>query len=211
MKRFALPIGMLCATAAVAASIHVDFGNWDCNRWLPVKEAAFPEIGKMVQHDGYIENYIPAGASDKDVLGCKTGTAVMLLKDFCERDFVARASLAFEGKGAPGLLLRVQREGTITGLMYSLIVYKDGVNLWRYDGKKWAKVGFTKFPVEPGKFHSLQVHARGNNFIVHVDGVRVLDVTEKESLPAGEIGLWLGEGICRAESFSVRPASPGAD
>jgi hypothetical protein len=88
--------------------------------------------------------------------------------------------------------------------MYSLILYKDGVNLWRYDGKKWGKVAFTKFPVEPGKFHSIQVHARGNEFVVHVDGARVLSTTETESLPAGEIGLWLGEGICRAKSFSVR-------
>lgn len=205
MKNITMLIALLCVTAAFAAAVHVDFGNWDRDCWLPVKEAAFPEIGKMVQCDGHIENYIPVSASEKDVLGCKAGTALMLLKDFCEDDFVARAELAFEGKGAPGILLRVQRKGTTTGLMYSLILYKDGVNLWRYDGKKWSKVGFAKFPVEAGKFHSLQVHARGNTFVVHVDAVRVLSVTETESLPAGEVGLWLGEGICRAQSFSVRP------
>ena len=52
MRNIAMLIALLCVTAAFAAAIHVDFGNWDRNRWLPVKEVAFPERGKMVQCDG---------------------------------------------------------------------------------------------------------------------------------------------------------------
>lgn len=206
--RYALPAVLLVVVATAFAAgwvANVDFANWDRDRWLPVKEKAFPEIGKMVQHDTYIENYIPAGAADKDVLGCRVGTALMLLKDFNEADFAARVSLAFEGKGAPGLLLRVQRDGVITGKMYSLILYKDGVNLWRYSGEKWAKVAFVKFPVSEKEFHTMTVQVRGTSFLIGVDHKLVLEAKEAESLPAGEIGLWLGEGVCRAKDFAVRP------
>ena len=206
--KYVLPAVLLLVVATALAAgwvAKVDFAHWDRDRWLPVKEKAFPEIGQMVQHEGYIENYIPPGAADKDVLGCRVGTALMLLKDFNEADFSARATLAFEGKGAPGLLLRVQRDGVITGKMYSLILYKDGVNLWRYTGEKWAKVAFAKFPVREKEFHTLTVQARGTRFVIGVDRKLVLQAKEEESLPAGEIGLWLGEGVCRVKDFAVRP------
>lgn len=195
---------LLVAAVATAAPLHVDFGHWDRSEWLMVKEPPYPAIGRMVQQDGYIENEIPAGASEADVLACKAGTALMIRRGFSGRDLVARASLAFLGKGAPGLLLRTAATGTTTGALYSLILYKDGVNLWRNDGAKYRKVAASKFPVTPGEFHDLSAHLRDRSLVVHVDGVRVLAVTEPDSLPAGAVGFWLGEGVCRVKSFSLR-------
>ena len=210
MSRTLLIVCLLAVvTCAFAAEvIHLDFAKWDEARWVPVREAAFNYIGKVAQKCGYIENWVPPGSADKDITSCKVGATLRLLKGFSARDFEARTDIAFLGTGAPAIILRAQRQREVTGLMYTLVIYKDGINLWRYDGKKWGKVAFTKFPIAPEKFHSLQVHARGNSFVVHVDGVRVLNATEAESLPAGEVGLWLGEGIVRVKSFSVRPLTP---
>lgn len=205
-SRLLLLLLLLSLTTSVlaATTLHFNFANWSRSRWLMVREKAFPQIGEFVQTKEYIENQIPAGASEKDIAACKVGTALMLLNDWSAADFVARADLAFEGAGAPGLLLRAQHQGQLAGPMYSLILYKDGVNLWRYDGEKYHKAGAARFAVEPGKFHSVQVHARGTNFVIHVDGERVLTVNEADSLPAGQIGIWFGEGVCRVKRLSVR-------
>jgi hypothetical protein len=192
---------LLVLTAALAATaINVNFAKWDQSRWLFVKEAAFPQIGKVVQHQDYIENFVPAGCKPTDA----KAYTLMLLKDFKARDFVARAKIAFVNPAAPAIILRAQRNGLITGLMYTLVIYKDGINLWRWDGKKWNKIGFTKFDITPEQFHDLQVRAQGNTFAVDVDGARVLDLTEEQALPTGEVGLWIGEGVARVERFSVR-------
>jgi hypothetical protein len=196
----------LVASAAVWAAplISVNFAHWNRDMWEPLKDVLAPTVGQMVQGPGYIENYIPPGASEKDILSCKVGSSLMMLRDFRAADLVARASLYFEGRGAPGIVVRMQRPNGAAGLTYLPLIYPDGVNLWRYDGKKWNKIAFTKTPLKIGVYHAFRVEVRGDHFTVNVDGKRLLEATDKDVLPAGEVGLWLCEGACRVKDFSVR-------
>ena len=201
---------LLFVTGAVAhasGTVAVNFAQWDRQLWLPVHESYVPVINLFAQQKGYIENPIPPGAAEKDIVGCAggLGLAFMLLKDFRAADLVARAEMAFDRKGAPAIFFRTQREGVVTGLSYSLVIYEKGVNFWQYDGKKWGKVAFTRFDLAPGAFHDLMVEARGEHFVVHVDGQLKLECDDPAALPAGDIGLWAGEGPCRIKSFAARP------
>lgn len=194
----------IAASAVLAAdTVKVDFGHWDHSLWRPVREARFPAIVPFVQRPGHIENLIPAGADEKDIVAAKDGigAAILLLRDYSGADLTLRASLAFERKGAPAVIFRVQRQGDIAGEQYSLVLYEAGVNLWKYSGGKWSKVGATKFEVAPTVFHDLRLFARGGDFTVFVDGQKKLLCTDPQPLPAGEVGIWSGEGPCFFQKF----------
>ncbi len=208
LHRLAISALLLTSTAAFAAdTVKVDFGNWDRSLWRPVREGRFPAIVPFVQREGYIENTLPAGASEKDIVAAKDGigVATMLLRDFCAADVMLRASMAFERKGAPALIFRVQREGDVVGEMYSLVLYAEGVNLWKFAGGKWAKTGLVKFPVSPTVFHDVRLFARGGDFTVFVDGEKKLQCTDPQPLGPGEAGVWSGEGPCFFQKFTKRP------
>lgn len=194
------------SSAAFAAAFTVNFANWDRSRWLPVREPRFPVIVPFVQCDGCIENYLEPGREEKDIVGMKDGigAAMLMLRDFRAADLTARCELAFERKGAPALMLRSQREGDLTGSMYSLVVYERGLNLWKCDAGKWSKVGASEFDVAPGVFHDLRVYVRGNTFSIYLNGEHRLVCADPAPLAEGEVGLWSGEGPCRFRSFSVR-------
>lgn len=182
-----------------------DFRNWDPSQWLPCREERFPAIVSFVQIDDYLENYLAPGHTEKEIVAMKDGlgAAMLLLRDFTASDLAARCETAFERKGAPAIMFRVQRTADVTGPMYSLVLYEQGVNLWKYDGKKFSKVGASKFAVQPGVFHELRVYARGGTFTVFVNRERKLVCEDPQPLPAGEAGLWSGEGPCRFRSFRV--------
>lgn len=205
LLRVLLSAGLLAAGTAFAADLNVDFGNWDASRWLPVREERFPHIVPFVQHPGYIENLIPPGANEKDLIAAKDGlgVATLLVRDFVGADVAVRCELAFERKGAPAVNFRTQVKGEVTGDTYSLVLYEKGVNLWKCAGGKWSKVGATEFAVTPGVFHELRLYARGERFGVYVDGKQRLDCRDATALGAGAVGLWAGEGPCRFRSFRM--------
>lgn len=199
----------LTAGLTLAQTISVDFSSssWERSQWLPVREERFPVVVPFVQRPGWIENSLPAGASEKDIVATKDGmgVAMMLWQGEVAADVSVRCEMAFERKGAPAIQFRTQREGEVTGETYSLVLYEKGLNLWKFSGGKWVKVGASQFPVTPGEFHEVRLLARGPNFWVSVDGQRRLGCTDPSPLPAGEVGLWSGEGPCRFRSFRYRP------
>jgi hypothetical protein len=193
----------LVAGAAGAKTIAVDFARWDLSQWLPVRQAEYPKVVPFVQGAGYIENYLPPGASEQDIEACKNGlgVAVMLLRGVPAGDLTVRCETAFDRKGAPAINFRTQHLGGVTGATYSLVLYEKGINLWKYSGGKWSKVGATEFAVSAGEFHEVRLYARGVAFRVYVDGRPRLSCRDAEPLPAGGIGLWSGEGPCRFRSL----------
>ena len=205
--RIAMGLLLVVVTAATADTVKVDFSAWDHELWRPAREPRFPQLVPFIQRAGFIENLIPAGPSEKDIVAAKDGigVAMMLLRDRRAGEVAARASLAFERKGAPSIIFRVQREGEVTGEMYSLVLYAEGVNLWKFAGGKWAKVGASKFEVAPTVFHDMRLYARGGDFTVFVDGTKKLLCTDPQPLGEGEVGLWSGEGPCFFQKFSLRP------
>lgn len=206
--RLVIGLLLLSATTVFAAdAIKVDFADWDHSLWRPVREARFPAIVPFVQRAGYLENLIPPGADEKDIIAAKDGmgVAIMLRRDFCAADVTLRASMAFERKGAPAIIFRVQRQDDVAGEMYSLVLYAEGLNLWKFSGGKWSKVGASKFEVAPRDFHDVRLFARGGDFTVFLDGQKRLLCSDPQPLPAGEAGLWSGEGPCFFRKFIARP------
>lgn len=202
-------LGSVALSASIAAAdvLRVDFSDWDRSLWRPVREERFPQIVPFVQHRDYIENLIPVGPSEKDIVAMKDGIggAIMLLRDFCGSDVAVRSTMAFERKGAPAILFRAQREGDVIGQHYSLVLYAQGVNLWKFSNNKFTKIAAAKFPVTPAEFHEMRLYARGGDFTVFVDGQKKMTCSDPEPLPAGEVGLWSGEGPCKFKNFSQRP------
>jgi hypothetical protein len=198
---------LLAAAAFAAGPLKVDFADWDRAQWLPVREARFPVLVPFVQRAGFIENSIAPGHDEKEIVAAKDGlgVAMMLVRDFTARDVGLRCTMAFERQGAPAILLRAQRQGEVTGDMYSLVLYHAGINLWKFSGGKWGKVGASKFEVTPGVFHELRVYARGGDFFVLLDRERKMACSDPQPLPAGEIGIWSGEGPCKFQKFFARP------
>lgn len=206
IRRCLCLLGLGCTALAAAQSVKCDFAVWDHSRWAPCREPRFPKIVPFIHRDGYLENTIAAGYTEKEIVAAKdgVGVAMLALRDFAAGDLAARCETAFERKGAPAIMFRVERSGELTGRMYSLVLYEHGVNLWKYDGKKFSKVGASKFAVEPGIFHELRVYARGDSFTILVNRERRLVCEDPDPLPAGEVGLWSGEGPCRFRSFRAR-------
>lgn len=204
-QRYVWLLGVLSVELATAQPLQVNFSSWDQSRWLPCREDRFPKVVPFVQRQGYIENHIAPGHTEKEIVAMKDGlgASMLLLRDFAACDLAARCETAFDRKGAPAIMFRVQRTGEVTGAMYSLVLYEQGVNLWKYDGKKFSKIGATKFAVQPGVFHELRVYARGGTFAVFVNRERKLVCDDPQPLAAGETGLWSGEGPCRFRSFRI--------
>ena len=73
-----------------------------------------------------------------------------------------------------------------------------------YSGRTDTR-GASQFEVAPGIFHELRVYARGGDFSVYLDRDRKWACSDPQPLPAGEIGIWSGEGPCRFEKFFARP------
>lgn len=201
----------LSPIASARADVSVDFGDWSRDQWLPVREERFPTIRLFVQEPGRIANPLPPGAAEADVVAAKDGlgVATMLLRAPGARDVSVRCRMGFERKGAPAILLRTQRQAQVTGDTYSLVLYEDGLNLWKFAGGRWSKVGAAEFAVAAGVAHDVRVYARDGTFGVYVDGDRRLSCRDAAPLGAGEVGIWSGEGPCWFESFSYRALTSG--
>jgi len=104
--------------------------------------------------------------------------------------------MSFARKGASAIIFRVQRQDDVAGDIYSLVLYAEGLNLWKFSGDKWSKVGASKLPVTPGDVHGVRLFARGGDFTVFLDGRKKLVCSDPQSLGSGEAGLWSGEGPC---------------
>jgi hypothetical protein len=201
-----LATSLAASGVALGESLRFDFGDWDAARWLPVREDRYPAIAPFVQRGGHIENHLPPGVSEEDIVATKDGVGVsmMLLRDVVTTDLIAHCDMAFDGKGAPAINFGVQRRGEVVGDTYSLVLYEKGVNLWKNLGGKWSRVGATEKAIAPGVFHEVGLYARGGVFGVYVDGEKLLRCADPSPLGPGEVGIWSGEGPCRFRSMVVR-------
>jgi hypothetical protein len=198
----------LCASMALAQTVKVDFtAPWDRSQWRAAREERFPLIVPMIQKPGWIENSLPAEATEQEIVSARggIGIAMMLWQGADVADLSIRCEMAFERQGAPAIQFRTRHQGDITTDSYSLVLYEKGLNLWKFSNGKNTKAGAALFPVSPGEFHEVRLLVRGPYIWVSVDGQRRLAAYDPDPLPAGAVGLWSGEGPCRFRSFHYRP------
>jgi len=186
-------------------ALRVNFAHWQTNDWQIVREPSHPQPGRWVQEADSIRNFIPDNAAEADVRAAKNGVGVaMVLHRATEAaDVTVESRLVITGDAAPGLLLRAQCEAGVVGDVYSVVLYKKGINLWRNVAGRWSKVAQSQFAVDTGRAHRVRASAEGWRLRVWVDDVLQVDVEDATIPMSGRIGLWAGEGDCRIHEFSV--------
>lgn len=122
------------------------------------------------------------------------------------------ARCAFEGDGAPMLLLSMEngegRDGCLLTLeYYEIVIWKNGLNVWRHfteDGttSHYLTLG-AAFPLEAGAVHTLTAELREKRMLLSADEMRfslyVPDLTQRFTL-----GYTACEGLCRLYGLAVR-------
>lgn len=201
-----------CSAVTAADLLSFDLSQWPIAGWADAREDRFPTFGEWAVSQQGISNVIPSGVEERDIVAMKNGTG-MASSVFVGRpaqNVTATATMSFERKGAPSILLRAEARpegrGYVTGKMLSLVLYEAGVNLWRFDGAKWHKAAAEKFEVEPCVFHTLKVRLEGPRAKVWLDGKAVMETDDVGLQAPGLVGLWAGEGPCHFGALRVRMA-----
>lgn len=196
------------ARAALPSPVHLsyDFSAWPQESFVMAREGRFPSAGAFSATDKGLLNSIPEGVDEKDLVAAKGGVGVAsaVIRDLSVADVRVDCTMAFEAKGAPSVLLRAQLQDGVLGKMYSLVLYDKGLNLWFFNGEKWAKAAFSQFDVEAGEAHEVRVMMKGKRCWVAVDGDVMLQTRELEFTDPGAIGIWAGEGPCYFRDMRVR-------
>lgn len=124
----------------------------------------------------------------------------------------AQITCSFEGLGCPEIIFVGETEScpdgaTRYGACFEVVLYKDGVNVWRHfmdEGHRcrWHKRLGVKFPVAQGVKHTLSAEYRDNYLHVSVDemqfALRVEDMFE-----SFHVGLTVCEGIAKVYDMQV--------
>jgi hypothetical protein len=189
-------------------------GGWNRSDWLPVKHPAVPHFGDWVQQDGRIANEVPPDATLAELRGKRANDtySCMLHKERITGNATISATMAFADKTAPLILLVPElsanaRERKEFGEHFEIIIYDQGVNIWRYflqDGKlTFRKAAFALFPLEKDTRHKLEVKKTGKTLTVTVAGhtFGYFDEALPDAFHAGITGC---EGLNYFYDFAVR-------
>ena len=191
-----LAAGSLLAWSAVAGE-RVDFAQWQAGSWDVCREPGAAQPGTWIQE----KDRLRAGEKEAGFLN-------LLYRPVNSADVTVESDMAFAGDGAPSLILRAQIKGDMVGDVYSVVLYKKGLNLWRRVDGRSTKVAQAFFTPEPGKLHRVRATAEGWRLRVWVDGTPMVDVEDATIPMAGRVGLWAGEGLCEFRDFSVEAKAP---
>ena len=120
---------------------------------------------------------------------------------------------SFEDLGAPLIVMTDKlypcEDGVVRyGDYIEVVLYKDGINVWRMymiDGEvKWNKLMSVEFPVTQSEKHTFGVEIQENVLKIDCEGRKMM--LRVDNLPKlMHVGINACEGINRFYSFSVNP------
>ena len=156
-------------------------GHWNRADWLQVKHPSVEHFGDWVQQAVRIANQVPEGATPLDL---RTKRALetyagMVYKEKVSGNVTISSTMAFADRTAPLILLVPELEQKAKGQWtygehYEIIIYNEGVNVWRYllkDGKlTYRRVMFVNFPMAKDTAYKLEVKKVGKTLTVSVAG-----------------------------------------
>jgi len=131
--------------------------------------------------------------------------AAVMCKDKFSGEAHAALTCSFEGCGCPEVIIVPQPETDENGILrygacYEIVLYKDGVNVWRHfrdDGKcHWHKHLGVLFPVEEKIKHTLDVTVKDKYITVNVDKMK-LSVRCDDMFDSFQLGFAACEGVVR--------------
>lgn len=175
---------------ATGAELSYRFGRgqWSAADWIMVRRPDMDELGDWVQHDDYISNELPpveppaAGGADPKHSAVATKHDVyisMVNKKKVSGDFTVAATMEFEEKQAPSLMLASRIAADDRGRPQyeehvEVVLFDQGINVWRHqcrDSKSvWTKVLYARFPLQKSTKYRLQVTRKGSDISVSVEG-----------------------------------------
>ena len=125
-------------------------GQWNPKDWTMTKCSRFNYVGSWVQHDKFIANVVPKGATDKELQGKyahKTYT-VMTLNKKISGPCTITSTMEFDYRMAPGLIITLAPMAKIKGQQelrdhLEFILYDEGINMWHHffenNKQRWRK------------------------------------------------------------------------
>ena len=124
----------------------------------------------------------------------------------------AKLRCSFDGWGCPEIILvegleKCEDGATRYGACFEVVLYKDGVNVWRHemdaDHKcRWHKRLGLEMPVTQGELHDLEVEVIENYIVFSVDGVSVRLYTT-DLAKEFYVGATACEGIVRLHELQI--------
>ncbi|MGA2621819.1 MAG: hypothetical protein ABSF26_29815 [Thermoguttaceae bacterium] len=189
-------------------------GKWSRVDWVRVKFLQGEHFGDWVQHDKYITNQVPEGATPEELEGKRAAEACssMVYKEKVSGNVVISSTMAFAHKMAPLIVLVPDLSEDAKGQevcaeRFEVVIFNEGVNVWRHfrkDGKlTYRKVAFASFRLEKDTAYRLEVKKTGKTLTVSVGG-HTFTHTDDALPEAFYVGITGCEGINRFYNFSVR-------
>ena len=162
-------------TLAPAIELNCKFveGGWNLSDWKFVKSGLFPQQnGSWVQEADHIRNRVPEGYAPKDIEAMapeaklaarellisrlnKDTYCAMVLKEPVEGNFEFSATMAFDYRMAPALILAndfgVAEDGSPEFQEHwEIILFDEGINVWHHERKEgkpyWRLASFIRVP-----------------------------------------------------------------
>jgi hypothetical protein len=150
-------------------------------------------------------NTVPGDASiEPGQVRDGTGISVGLLPDFTAQDVILEGEVSFSGQGAPALLFRAQeRDGVVTA-MYTVALYRNGVNLWRLSNQRWQLIRAQVMRLDEDNTYSLHVEARGDTISARLNESALFNAKDTGLVAPGRVGVRGAEGPCRFYALRAR-------
>lgn len=190
--------------------------------WELVREARFAKGYTWGRDGDHMVNTAPEGTPYKDVRSMKDGMALSIyaLPEPLPEAFDVQAVLQTDKAAAAGLVLNAQLDGDELRNHYLVLLYHDGVNVWKYtytgEGKfqgAYLRLGWRSAKLEADRDYHLKVRmsvskregfGKGNVLEITLDGDHWFSVTDASPFPPGRMGIWLGEGFARVKEVRIK-------
>ena len=197
-----------------------DFGKYVPDNWIAVRDPAVKEIGKFLQKDGYIQNFVKKEHQGSHAL--EAGHALRLLKDYSFCDGRIEAELMLVGKAAPSIYFRTQIKDDTHLETYNLVVFDfsspdnksyHGLNLWKWKKKwpsdaksysNWLLLASWAFPVQLNEKIKIAVEMEGPDIKVFFNDQLKGSVYDPDPLKKGYAGICSCEGVNNFYNFKVK-------
>lgn len=142
--------------------------GWKRDDWIQVKTPRWDELGEWVQTPDHIENRIPEGLSSDQLASCHEAYVSMLWKEPLEGNAVISATMSFEERFAPSIVLagELAQNPSFDGMSeyrehWEIVLYAEGINIWHHeyrDGKPyWRLAAWFKHAFSPKVKYRLEV------------------------------------------------------
>ena len=214
---------VLLVTSVYSESPEVvtfDFAKFNEDNWIKARDPAVKDIGRFVQEEGYIQNYVKKEHVGSHALAA--GHTLRLLKDYTFKDGRIETELMLVGKAAPSIYFKTHVNDDVHKATYNLIVfdfsgpdnkYYYGLNLWKWKEKwppkaksysNWLLLASWAFPVPLNEKVKIAVETDESDIKVFFNDQLKGSVYDPDPIVEGHIGICSCEGVNNFYNFKLR-------